>query len=96
MQDQLLDLEVGTIIVATGMEVYDPTALDEYGYTRFPNVVTSMEFERLVSTGGPLGGHLGRPSDLQRPAPDRLYPVCRLARPRTRSAATPIAPTSAA
>ena len=67
MQDQLLDIEVGSIIVATGMDVYDPTALDEYGYTRFPNVVTSMEFERLVSTGGPLGGHFGRPSDLQRP-----------------------------
>ncbi len=67
MQDQILNLEVGTIIVATGMEVYDPTALDEYGYTRFPNVVTSMEFERLVSTGGPLGGHFGRPSDLERP-----------------------------
>ena len=67
MQDQLYDLEVGAIIVATGMDVYDPTALDEYGYTRYPNVVTSMEFERLVSTGGPLGGHFGRPSDLQRP-----------------------------
>ena len=67
MQDEILDLEVGTIIVATGMDVYDPTALDEYGYTRFPNVVTSMEFERLVSTGGPLAGHFGRPSDLERP-----------------------------
>jgi heterodisulfide reductase subunit A len=67
MQDQVLDLDVGTIIVATGMDVYDPTALDEYGYARFANVVTSMEFERLVSTGGPLGGHFGRPSDLERP-----------------------------
>jgi len=67
MQDQILDVEVGVIIVATGMDVYDPTALDEYGYARFPNVVTSLEFERLISTGGPLGGHLGRPSDLKRP-----------------------------
>ncbi len=67
MQDQILNLEVGTIIVATGMEVYDPTALDEYGYTRYPNVVTSMEFEHLVSTGGPLEGHLGRPGDLAQP-----------------------------
>jgi heterodisulfide reductase subunit A len=56
MQDEILDIEVGAITVATGMDVYDPTALDEYGYTRFPNVVTSMEFERLISTGGPLGG----------------------------------------
>jgi heterodisulfide reductase subunit A len=67
MRDQMLNIAVGTIIVATGMEMYDPTALDEYGYTRFPNVITSMEFERLVSTGGPLGGHWGRPGDLQRP-----------------------------
>jgi heterodisulfide reductase subunit A len=66
-EDELLEVEVGAIIVATGMDVYDPTALDEYGYARFVNVVTSMEFERLISTGGPLGGHLGRPSDRVRP-----------------------------
>ncbi len=63
MQDEILDVEVGCIIVATGMDVYDPTALDEYGYSRFPNVVTSMEFERLISSGGPLQGHFGRPGD---------------------------------
>jgi heterodisulfide reductase subunit A len=67
MEDETLDVDVGTIIVATGMDVYDPTALDEYGYTRYANVVTSMEFERLVSTGGPLAGHWGRPSDLKQP-----------------------------
>jgi len=67
MEDEQLDLEVGAIVVATGMDVYDPTALDEYGYTRFPNVITSLEFERLISTGGPLEGHLGRPSDLAQP-----------------------------
>jgi heterodisulfide reductase subunit A len=67
MQDKILDIEAGTIIVATGMDVYDPTALDEYGYRRFANVITSLEFERLVSTGGPLGLHWGRPSDLKRP-----------------------------
>ena len=66
-EDELREIEVGAIIVATGMDVYDPTALDEYGYTRFANVVTSIEFERLISTGGPLEGHLGRPSDLKRP-----------------------------
>jgi heterodisulfide reductase subunit A2 len=67
MQDQVLDLEVGSIIVATGMNVYDPAGLDEYGYTHYPNVVTSMELERLISTGGPLEGHFGRPTDLERP-----------------------------
>ena len=66
-EDELLEVEVGAIIVATGMDVYDPTSLDEYGYTRFVNVVTSIEFERLISTGGPLMGHLGRPSDQARP-----------------------------
>ena len=66
-EDELREIDVGAIIVATGMDVYDPTALDEYGYTRFVNVVTSIEFERLISTGGPLEGHLGRPGDLKRP-----------------------------
>ncbi len=67
MKDELLVVDVGAIVVATGMDVYDPADLDEYGYTRFSNVVTSLEFERLISTGGPLGGQLGRPSDLKRP-----------------------------
>jgi heterodisulfide reductase subunit A2 len=67
MQDRLVDVDVGTIIVATGMDVYDPRALDEYGYTRFANVVTSLELERLISTGGPLQGHFARPGDLTRP-----------------------------
>jgi len=66
-EDELREVEVGAIVVATGMDVYDPTALDEYGYTRYENVVTSIEFERLISTGGPLEGHLGRPGDLKRP-----------------------------
>jgi heterodisulfide reductase subunit A len=67
MQDQFVDLDVGTIIVATGMEVYDPTELDEFGYTRFHNVITSMEFERLINAGGPTGGHFIRPSDRKLP-----------------------------
>lgn len=67
MQDELITLEVGAVITATGMEVYDPTAMDEYGYTRYENVVTSMEFERLISAGGPTGGHFIRPTDRQTP-----------------------------
>ncbi len=63
MQDEIVELNVGAIVMATGMEVYDPTRLDEYGYTRFENVVTSLEFERLISAGGPSGGHLIRPGD---------------------------------
>ncbi len=65
--DTEIDVEVGTVVVATGMEVYDPTENDEYGYTRFPNVITSMEFERLINAGGPTEGELVRPSDLKVP-----------------------------
>jgi heterodisulfide reductase subunit A len=68
--DTYFDLEVGTIVVATGMEVFDPRENDEYGYTRYPNVITSMEFERLICAGGPTGGHFVRPSD--RSVPKRI------------------------
>ncbi len=67
MRDQELTLEVGTIIVATGMEPYDPWPLDEYGYCRFPNVVTTIEFERLINAGGPTKGEVVRLSDLRVP-----------------------------
>lgn len=63
MKDQVVELEVGAIIVAVGMEVYDPTPLDEYGYTRFENVITTLEFERLIDSGGPLAGHFVRLTD---------------------------------
>jgi len=88
MQDELVDIDVGVIIVATGMDVYDPTALDEYGYTRFENVIATMEFERLICGGGPTEGKLVRPSDYQVPkrigfiqcvgsrTEDKGYPYC--------------------
>ncbi|TRO51265.1 hydrogenase iron-sulfur subunit, partial [Candidatus Bathyarchaeota archaeon] len=62
-QEQEITLEVGTIIVATGLDVYDPVTLTEYGYLRFPNTITSLEFERLINAGGPTSGDLVRPSD---------------------------------
>ncbi|MGD0160243.1 MAG: CoB-CoM heterodisulfide reductase HdrA2 [Candidatus Bathyarchaeia archaeon] len=61
------ELEVGTIIVATGADVFDPTVLPNLGYGKIPNVITSLEFERLINAGGPSGGHLIRPSDRQIP-----------------------------
>jgi heterodisulfide reductase subunit A len=66
-QDEELYFKVGTIVVATGMEPYDPTPLDEYGYTRFPNMLTTMEFERLINAGGPTKGEVIRLSDLKVP-----------------------------
>jgi heterodisulfide reductase subunit A2 len=63
MSDEELKFTVGTIIVATGMDIYDPTELDEYGYTRFQNVVSSVEFERLINAGGPSDGEVIRLTD---------------------------------
>jgi heterodisulfide reductase subunit A len=56
-------LEVGSIILAPGYEAYDPTAQSHYGYGRFSNVVTGLEYERLLSASGPNRGELMRPSD---------------------------------
>ncbi len=67
MKPETVDLEVGTVIVATGADVFDPSTLPNYGYGKFPNVITSLEFERLINAGGPSGGHLIRPSDKQIP-----------------------------
>ncbi|MFO8032251.1 MAG: 4Fe-4S binding protein [Desulfohalobiaceae bacterium] len=62
--DRVLDYEVGTVIVANGYQVFDPSRVPEYRYKDLPNVLTSMEFERLLSASGPTAGHLDRPSDL--------------------------------
>jgi len=67
MNDEALEFDVGTIIVATGLEVHDPTTLDEYGYTRYENVLSSMELERLINAGGPTGGKVIRPTDNRAP-----------------------------
>ena len=67
MQDTFVDLEVGAIVAATGMDVFDPTGLEEFGYAKYPDVLTSFEFERMLSVDGPTGGHLVRPSDGRQP-----------------------------
>ncbi len=67
MSDEEIIEKVGTIIIATGAEPYDPTEMDEYGYTQFVNVLTSMEFERLINAGGPTKGEIVRPSDRKHP-----------------------------
>jgi len=64
---ETVELEVGTIVVATGADVFDPSVLPNYGYGKFLNVITSLEFERLINAGGPSHGHLLRPSDMQIP-----------------------------
>ena len=57
-------VQVGSLILATGFDSFDPAGLDNYGYGLCPDVVTSMEFERMLSATGPLGGHLVRPSSI--------------------------------
>ncbi len=66
-QREMLDLEVGSVILAPGFSPYDPTGLDFYGYGKYPNVITSMQFERLLSASGPTEGHVARPSDHKDP-----------------------------
>ena len=60
---QDLDLRVGAVILAPGFRPFDARLKPEYGYGRLPNVITSLEFERINSASGPYGGHVQRPSD---------------------------------
>lgn len=61
------EIAVGAVIMAPGFQPFQPIAYDTYGYARLPNVVTSMEFERILSASGPTQGHLARPSDHKEP-----------------------------
>jgi len=62
-EDSETTLKVGSIILAPGFESFDAKLKSEYGYGRFANVVTSIEFERILSASGPFGGLVLRPSD---------------------------------
>ena len=62
-KDEIVELSAGAIIVASGLDVFDPTPLTQYGYGRIKNVITGLEYERLINATGPTGGHLYRPSD---------------------------------
>jgi heterodisulfide reductase subunit A len=57
-QDEVLELDVGAIIVATGFEMWDPHKLTQYSYGKSPNIVTGLEFERLSNAGGITGGEI--------------------------------------
>ncbi len=57
-EDEILDLEVGNIILATGFDLFDTTKIPQYGYKRFDNVFTSLEFERMVNASGPTSGKI--------------------------------------
>ena len=67
MQPKRTVVNVGSIILAPGFTPYDPSKHEYYGYASHPNVVTSLEFERVLSASGPYQGHLMRPSDHKEP-----------------------------
>ncbi|MFC1847319.1 FAD-dependent oxidoreductase, partial [Chloroflexota bacterium] len=58
MEVEYQDIEVGAIIVATGYDTFDPTSISQYGYKRYDNVITGLEFERMCSSTGPTGGEI--------------------------------------
>lgn len=62
-----LTLNIGAIILAPGFSAFDPSQYQTYHYLKYPNVITSMEFERILSATGPYQGHLVRPSDKKEP-----------------------------
>lgn len=63
MKGELLEINVGAVILTTGAEAFDPSPMHEFGYGRYPNVLTSIQFERILAASGPFEGHLQRPSD---------------------------------
>jgi heterodisulfide reductase subunit A2 len=66
-RDTEMDLEVGAVVMATGFDAYDPGAKGEYGYRRYPNVLSALEYERMLSASGPTIGEVKRPSDDKHP-----------------------------
>ena len=66
-EDREIELKVGSVVLAAGFKPFDPTPHIQYSYSRFPNVVTALEFERILSASGPWMGHLVRPGDEREP-----------------------------
>ena len=67
MKPEVIEEEVGTIVVATGYDLYEKENLPEYGYGRYPDVLDGLQFERLLSASGPTQGKILRPSDHKEP-----------------------------
>lgn len=75
MKPEIIEREVGAIVTATGFRMMNGNGLADYGYGRFPDVVDSLEFERLLSASGPTGGEVRRPSD-GKPVRDVVFVQC--------------------
>ncbi|OYD15860.1 disulfide reductase [candidate division WOR-3 bacterium JGI_Cruoil_03_51_56] len=74
-EDKELELDVGAIVVATGMDVFDPLVLPELGYGKHEDILTGLEFERMLSAGGPTGGKIVRISN-GKPPKDVVFVHC--------------------
>ncbi len=66
-EDEIKEVKVGSVILTPGFKSFDPSAFDTYQYSNFKDVVTGLEYERLLSSNGPCMGHLQRPSDQKEP-----------------------------
>ncbi|MGE4424632.1 MAG: 4Fe-4S binding protein [Pseudodesulfovibrio sp.] len=62
-QDRFEEIEVGAIVVATGYDLFDHSVYKQYGAGKLPDVITSLQYERLLNASGPTAGHVKRPSD---------------------------------
>jgi heterodisulfide reductase subunit A len=67
MKPKEIELDVGSILIAVGFQEFDARKLGNYGYGRYPNVVTSLELERMLNATGVTQGHVVRPSDMKTP-----------------------------
>lgn len=66
-QDETVELNVGAVVLSPGFELFDPKIKEDLGYGRYPNVLTALEFERILSASGPFSGEVVRPSDRSHP-----------------------------
>ena len=91
-RDREFEVEVGAVVMATGFDLHDPGKASEYGYGRYPNVLSALEFERMLSASGP--DHRRRQAPVRRRAPRSASPSSSASARATRSTST--APASAA
>ena len=66
-EDEIEEVDVGAVVLSPGFEQFDPDLRKELGYSRYPNVLSSLQFERLLSASGPYLGEILRPSDEEHP-----------------------------
>ena len=74
-RQELIEREVASVVVSTGFDMFNPTPMSEFGYGTSPDILTSLEFERMLNAAGPTGGEIVRPSDGRHPE-SVLFVLC--------------------